>query len=93
MNSNKRTPSPDHIEGFFKGLEHAREIAAGTERGKDRAIEREIVTLRLCQHVGKTKTAPSLNDIAGGVGFLIIFTMPFWGSWVFHALTGNLMQF
>lgn len=57
-------PSSDHIEGFFAGLEHARRKAAEVSRGKDKAIEQEIVTLRLLQHVGNQKRQQPSPDQA-----------------------------
>ena len=89
-----RTPTPDHIEGFFAGMEHARRKAAEVNRGKEKAIEREIVTLRLCQFAKAARAAvPVVTNAAGVLGFFIIFTMPCWAPWVFYAMTGKPMQF
>ena len=84
--------SPREVEIFFKGMQHAQEVADRAGRDKGMAIQSEIVTLRLIQHVGKTK--PRMIEQLGEVAAVaLILGLPFYGSWIFHAMTGQMMQF
>jgi hypothetical protein len=48
---NTRQPSPQHLEGFFHGMQHALVLAEGRKRGalsaQSHAIRRELANLRL----------------------------------------------